>query len=305
MVIKGKIAPKTPEVSLIQARISFLKQCELSGLSDKYFHVIKYTTTRLLRFNYEYNIVNLCELSPKLAMDYFSRRSQDTTNILYRSYDDNKRKKVSNETLNKELQILRRFCNHCIDMEWIDINPFRSIKSFKVDTRKQRYFFTDADINLIMDNAGKFKAFFTLLLYTGIRSTDAYKLKKKHIQGRYLCIQMNKTKDTLNIPLSDTIISLLKVILEDISGDGDLLFPHFQSNRQRRNCCKVVQGCFDIEMVRKNNINLHTFRHTYAHNMLNKGVPKEVLQTLLGHRSIKTTEIYANWVRKEELERWV
>ena len=35
------------------------------------------------------------------------------------------------------------------------------------------------------------------------------------------------------------------------------------------------------------------------------GVPKEVLQTLLGHRSIKTTEIYANWVRKEELERWV
>ena len=32
--------------------------------------------------------------------------------------------------------------------------------------------------------------------------------------------------------------------------------------------------------------------------MLNRGV-KEVLQTLLGHRSIKTTEIYANWVRKE------
>ena len=29
--------------------------------------------------------------------------------------------------------------------------------------------------------------------------------------------------------------------------------------------------------------------------MLNKGVPKEVLQALLGHRSIKTTEIYANF----------
>ena len=98
MVIKGKIAPKTPEVSLIQARISFLKQCELSGLSDKYFHVIKYTTKRLLRFTYDYNIVNLCELSPKLAMDYFSRRSQDTAHIHYRSYEDNKSKKVSNET---------------------------------------------------------------------------------------------------------------------------------------------------------------------------------------------------------------
>ena len=98
---------------------------------------------------------------------------------------------------------------------------------------------------------------------------------------------------------------LFKVILEDMHHEDDFIFPYLQSNRQKRNCCKVVQGCFDVKIVRQNNINLHTFRHTYAHNMLNKGVPKEVLQTLLGHRSIKTTEIYANWVRKEELERWV
>jgi|TARA_B100001079_G_C16332767_1_gene479889 site-specific recombinase XerD len=36
--------------------------------------------------------------------------------------------------------------------------------------------------------------------------------------------------------------------------------------------------------------------------MLNKGVFKEVLQILLGHRSIKTTEIDTNWVEKDELE---
>jgi len=39
--------------------------------------------------------------------------------------------------------------------------------------------------------------------------------------------------------------------------------------------------------------------------MLNKGAPKEILQTLLGQRSIKTTERYINWVKKEKLERWV
>ena len=58
-------------------------------------------------------------------------------------------------------------------------------------------------------------------------------------------------------------------------------------------------------IVRSNNITLHTFRHTYAHNMLNRGVPKEVLQSLLGHRSIKTTEIYANWVNKKELIKYI
>ena len=87
--------------------------------------------------------------------------------------------------------------------------------------------------------------------------------------------------------------------------DKTLLFETFKSDRQKKNCVKTMQANFTKDFVHKNNINLHTFRHTYAHNMLNKGVPKEVLQTLLGHRSIKTTEIYANWVRKEELERWV
>jgi len=46
-----------------------------------------------------------------------------------------------------------------------------------------------------------------------------------------------------------------------------------------RQALKRVQDYFKREFVRENNINLHTFRHTYAHKMLNKGVPKEVLQT--------------------------
>ncbi|HJM84404.1 MAG TPA: tyrosine-type recombinase/integrase, partial [Candidatus Marinimicrobia bacterium] len=57
----------------------------------------------------------------------------------------------------------------------------------------------------------------------------------------------------------------------------------------------VMKTCFTY-------INLHPFRQTYARNMLNKGVFKEVLQILLGHRSIKTTEIDTNWVEKDELE---
>ena len=60
----------------------------------------------------------------------------------------------------------------------------------------------------------------------------------------------------------------------------------------------AMKACFTY-------INFHTLRQTYAYNMLNKGVSKEILRTLLGYRSINTTEIYANRIRKEELERWV
>ena len=111
---------------------------------------------------------------------------------------------------------------------------------------------------------------------------------------------MNKTGDFLSIPVPKEVLTIINDRM-----DNSIIFPLLQSDRQRRSCVKNIQRLFEPGFVRTNNINLHTFRHTYAHNMLNKGVPKEVLQTLLGHRSIKTTEIYANWVRKEELEKWV
>ena len=58
------------------------------------------------------------------------------------------------------------------------------------------------------------------------------------------------------------------------------------------------------KLIMKTHRHLHTLRQTYARNMLNKGASKEVLQILLGHRSIKTTEIDENWVRKGEVDRW-
>ena len=138
------------------------------------------------------------------------------------------------------------------------------------------------------------------MLYTGLRPTDAYSLCPHHIKGRYLVFRMRKTSTWLNIPISDNVLEILKRRM-----DGEFNFPEAQDDRGRSGALKRVQECFKREFVRENNINLHTFRHTYAHNMLDRGVPKEVLQTLLGHLSIKTTEVYANWVCKGELEKWV
>jgi site-specific recombinase XerD len=206
----------------------------------------------------------------------------------------------TSSTLNKEIGFIKRFFNHCIDMEWIISNPFRSIRNVRVDSNRQRYYFSDLDVKKIMDNAGEYHDFYSFLLNTGIRSTDAFNLSSEHLQGRYIVKKMNKTGDWLNIPLPENILGIIEA-----RKHHEFIFHELQTSFKRRKCTNHMQATFEPDFVRKNNINLHTFRHTYAHNMLNKGVPKEVLQTLLGHRSIKTTEIYANWVRKEELERWV
>ena len=208
--------------------------------------------------------------------------------------------KLKPSTLNMEFGFIKRFFNHCIMMGWINHNPFFGIKYIKDNRNLKRYFFNKEDLKVIMDSADCHHDFYLFLLSTGIRSTDAFNLKQEHVKDNYLVKQMNKTGDWLNIPLS---VSAQEIITKRM--DSEYIFVELQTPSQRRRCTEHLQSNFEPDFVRKNNINLHTFRHTYAHNMLNKGVPKEVLQTLLGHRSIKTTEIYANWVRKEELERWV
>ena len=202
--------------------------------------------------------------------------------------------KLKPSTLNMEFGFIKRFFNHCIMMGWINHNPFFGIKYIKDTHNLKRYFFSKEYLKLIMDGADCYYDFYLFLLSTGIRSTDAFNLKPEHVKDNYLVKQMNKTGDWLNIPLS---VSAKEIITKRIN--SEYIFVELQTPSQRRKCTEHLQSNFEPHFVRKNNINLHTFRHTYAHNMLNKGVPKEVLQTLLGHRSIKTTEIYANWVRKE------
>ena len=303
-LLKPTTKPK-PSISLLITQTSFLKDIELaSSIHQKYFDVIKSTLNRFITFCKSHDVGDVGNVAVEHAKEYFHLRCKDRAYNKYQSNLDDYIPKLTPKTINSELNILKRFFNYCIDMEFIESNPFRLVKALKIPI-KERYFFLDNEINMIIENADKYKAFYEVLLYTGIRPTDCYKLAKKHLQGRYLTLRMNKTGNRLSIPLSNHVISTLEALSNQCGSDETLLFDTFKSDRQKKNCVKMMQSNFTADFVRKNNINLHTFRHTYAHNMLNKGVPKEVLQTLLGHRSIKTTEIYANWIRKEELERWV
>jgi len=245
-------------------------------------------------------INKLEDIKSKHAIDYISKRSQILVNSDFNCVKDSILKKISPSTLNREIGFINRFFDYCIDMEWIKTNPFRAVKRYKLEAKKERYYFTENDIKLIMKNALKFGDFYTFLLNTGLRPTDTFKLRNRHLNGSYLDLKMNKTGDYLSIPLLEPIIQLI-----NDRKHHEYIFPEVRSDRQRRNALKNIQRLFKPDFVRNNNITLHTFRHTYAHNMLNRGVPKEVLQTLLGHRSIKTTEIYANWVKKDELRKWI
>lgn len=279
---------------------SFLDYIKTTNIKDKQVKVIQSKNTKFKEYCRKDGVELLKDITSEHALGYISKRSQVKVQSQYNSAKESICKKISPSTLNREINFIKRFFNYCIDMQWIDGNPFRVVRLFKIDKKKQRFYFTKKHLKLIFEKSSKYNDFYTFLLKTGLRSTDAFKLREKHINGSYLGISMNKTDDFLHVPLSRSILELIRPRFE-----YDFIFPEVQSVSQKRECLKQIQSVFDSDFVRANNINLHTFRHTYAHNMLDRGVSKEVLQTLLGHRSITTTEIYANWVDIRELEKWI
>lgn len=285
------------EISLSKAVLSFLKEIEASGVSS---HRVKTIKLKLYALENYSNISLLSELSVRIAKNYMQMRAKSRVINKYQSKFDNYCPTLSPKTYNQELQIFIRFYNHCIELGWTDLNPFLLVKPLKEKSKGERYYFRDNDLKKYFSLYPYYNDIITVMLYTGLRFTDTYTLSSDSISNGYFNLKIHKTNDYLKVPVPQSVMDVIKPRM-----CGILIFPEFQSERNRIKFRKDIQCIFSKDFVRKNNINLHTFRHTYAHNMLNKGVPKEVLQTLLGHRSIKTTEIYANWVRKEELEKWI
>ena len=292
--------PEPLKIKFYHALIQFLKELESSGIKSEQIYVINRKVSNFASHCNKLNIKYIQNVTPLIAKCYISLRTKTRLYNKYKSDTDCYIPTILPRTINREIQMLTRFYKFCIEADWMDINPFYTVKKIPLKQDSERFYFSENDVELINNNSGIYHDFYVILQNTGIRSTDAYSLKPEHIRENYLVKQMNKTGDWLNIPLP----VLAQQILDKRIG-GEFIFDELQTPSKRRRCTEHLQSNFAADFVRKNNINLHTFRHTYAHNMLNKGVPKEILQTLLGHRSIKTTEIYANWVRKEELERWV
>ena len=173
-----------PRINFEKAILSFKKDVKRTSVKVKQISDIYTKVNYFKNYCFSIGITKLDEINRNHTNSYIINRCKT---------------KLTPETLNMEFGFIKRFFNHCISMGWI--NPFFGIKAIKDRRNLKRYFFSDEDLSLIMDNADIYHDFYLLLLNTGIRSTDVFGLKSEHIKDNYLVKQMNKTSDWLNIPL--------------------------------------------------------------------------------------------------------
>lgn len=143
-----------------------------------------------------------------------------------------------------------------------------------------------------------------ILVYgCGLRLEEIRRLKVADIDWDRQVIRINgKGSKQRDIPIDETFSPYLREHLADNPG----LVYVFEGARKgkpysRRTVQKIYENaCNKAKIIRKGGI--HSLRHSYATHLLEQGVDINKIKVLLGHSSVKTTQIYTHVSREEILK---
>jgi len=199
-------------------------------------------------------------------------------------------------TVAKHLRQLRTLVNEAINQGYIhaDAYPFRK---FKIKQEKGRHEFLTPDElrkleNLEMSDKKLRHVLdaFLFCCYVGLRFSDFCQLKQSNfikVNGKkWLHFKSIKTGIELRLPLHLLFEGKALAILDRYNIAE---FASLGSNSEVNKALSVISSMARI----KKHVTYHTARHTCATLLIHQGVPITTVQKLLGHTSVKTTEIYS------------
>lgn len=210
---------------------------------------------------------------------------------------------------NKRLYyVFNLYLDYCCKYFNLQSNLLREIGPFpkKIENKKTDYY-TLKEFELFIKNIDNniYKQYFNLMFFTGTRPGEAMALKFSDLEGNYLTINKSiqrKGNRELDTPKNEYSIrkilisnilkkELLKLKKFYIKSYGDISYDYFifgginplaptSIDRIKKNACeKANLKC----------ITQHQFRHSYATNLINKGIPINTVSKLLGHSNIEVT----------------
>ncbi len=213
-------------------------------------------------------------------------------------------KKIKRNTINKHHARIKAIINFALKERIIDHNPYEQYK-FKYDKSKREYL-SEEELNNIQlldlsnnSSLEKVRDIFIFSCNTGIRFQDAQDLTFDDIKhhkknGDYFEFQITKTSEIISLP----IIKQAQLIIDKYESHQDRLvqgkiLPQI-SNQKFNMYIKHIATLSGIDKK----ISHHIARHTFATIALNRGISIVTVQKLLGHTTVRTTEIYAKLLQE-------
>jgi len=184
-------------------------------------------------------------------------------------------------------------------------NPYKLVatKEKPKKDNKEREFLTIDEVKKLIETDCRYpivKKMFLFSCFTGLRYSDALSLKWDHIKtfadgkGQYIDKNQIKTLGQVTVPISEEAKAWMP---EKVKGK-DTIFHELTITSTTVEV--VLEEWMKAAKIDKH-ITYHCSRHTYATMLLSLGANLYVVSKLLGHKSIRMTEIYAKIVDQQKI----
>lgn len=215
------------------------------------------------------------------------------------------RNEVSNSTANRALAAIRGLFSFLLEESLIKADPTSKIRLL----RREKYLpkpLTESTINLLLDSVTQTdpitlrdRAIIEFLYGTGCRVTELCTLRRSNIDfDEDLVIIDGKGKKQRLVPIGRSLRVVLKQYLEESlpylnpKSSEDVFVSTRGSQISRQTVDLMLRKRALAAGISKDSISAHILRHSCATHMLENGADIRVVQELLGHSSIATTQIY-------------
>lgn len=129
----------------------------------------------------------------------------------------------------------------------------------------------------------------------GLRLSEGLELGTEHIDGQRLELHVRgKGAQERYVPLAPSVLDKLRSYWQHYRPPKPWLFVNPRTGKlySRTAVQRAFRQARDTSGIAKP-VTVHSMRHSFATHLLENGVDIRVIQALLGHRSIRTTTIYA------------
>ena len=204
--------------------------------------------------------------------------------------------RLCDETIYTYFTVFSILMNKAVRLELIISNPFHKLSQAEKPQRrtKKKEYLTLSEVKRMAEaecDDWRVKYAFMFCCFTGLRYIDVSRLKWKHIvevgEGKYqIELIQQKTKEPVYIPLSANALKWLPE--RGYDGRENYIYKF----RDRSIIYDYLKKWGDVAGIDKH-LTFHMSRHTCATLLLYYGTDLYTVSKILGHTSIKTTQIYA------------
>ena len=255
--------------------------------------------------SYRRDIQNYLDYLKEQGCESFSDVDRDTV-LGYVDYLRSDKNNLGPRSISRMMSALRTFYRYLGENEIVDNNPFAAIKVPHQKKKLPDYLFEDEVAELLDcfdlsdDWEYRDRTIFEMMYGCGLRLSEAADLTLDSIDFNNKVLNIvGKGNKARMVPFYPMIGELLEHYLNEIRPkymveDHDYVFINVRGKKLSARGLEFLLNRAVRDHGLLMQIHPHTLRHSFATHLLESGVDIRVVQELLGHSSLSTTQIYTH-----------